>query len=80
MKKMILSIVLASLVVAIGAPMGFGQEAPPAVCVNHDRVLEGAAETCGEEEYICKITCKNNKVKRYNCCCGKDCMKEEERD
>ena len=78
MKTRILSIVLTSFVIGIGAPIGFGQETEPVVCEKHDQVLSGAAEICGDDEYTCKITCKNNKVKGYNCCCGKDCMEEEE--
>ena len=63
--------------IAIGAPTGFGQEPAPEVCKGHDKVLAGAAETCGEEEYTCQVTCKNNRVKKYTCCCGEDCMEKD---
>ena len=80
MKRRALSIVLAAFIIAIGAPVGFSQEAPTETCAGHNKAMAFAAEMCGEQEYTCQITCTggpDSEVKAWNCCCGEQCMKKD---
>lgn len=76
MSKRTLTIILATFIITIGAPVGASQERS-ATCEGHDKVLSDAAQICKKAPYRCKVSCSGGAedvVTGYACCCGAACL------